>query len=141
VIIDGDAARAARREATGDEIVYRLERHDFVFPPEWPLAATDVVQQALDEAWPTDRYVREVIAHLLGADAWKRLLDLKPYVADLEHIYDTVWAAYGLSSGESSSSRDSSATGGESSKPKSSASTASTRGGSSRAKRAARGGS
>jgi hypothetical protein len=134
VQIDGNAARVARREGKGKQIDYTLGDQTFVFPVEYPLSATELTQQAIDEGWPNNRYIRAMLEHLMGSDRWADYLALKPSLDDVNYLYDEIWSAYGLTVGESDSSPDSSATGGESSKPNSNASTTSTPARSSRAK-------
>lgn len=126
--IDGDAARAARREARNGDLDYVLAGEVFELPPELPLIVTDIEQQALDEKWELRRYYVEMVKLLLGDEAWQRLWSTcKPSYADLKHLWGQALEAYSVDQGESPSSPDSSATGGERSKRRSSASTKSTR--------------
>lgn len=125
--IDGNAARAARRERLGEPIEYTLGATTVTFPVELPLSVTDVVAQAIEEKWEDGRYYRALFADILGDEQWQALWAEKPSAGDLHDLWQSLQDAYAADQGESSSSPNSSATGGESSKPKSGRSTKRTR--------------
>lgn len=125
--IDGNALRAARREALGEPVVYTLGDSEVEFPPELPLTVVDINQQAQDETWDDGRYFRALFAEILGDAQWDRLWAEKPSLADLADAWKALLESYAVAEGELNSSPDSSATGGESSKPKSAGSTKRTR--------------
>lgn len=125
--IDGNALRAARREALGETVEYTLGEATVQFPAELPLTVTDIAQTSLDEEWDDSRYYRALFAEILGDEQWQRLWAEKPSLADLADAWKALLESYAVGPGESNSSPDSSATGGESSKPKSAGSTKRTR--------------
>lgn len=128
--IDGNALRAARREAAREPIEYTLDDETFTFPVEMPL---EVVLAAGDFA---DRARYETVARGLkaafGDEQWPRFLAHRPSKDDCIALWADLLTAYSVTEGESSSSPASSATGGESSKPSSNDTTESTPGPSSR---------
>lgn len=128
-MIDGDAARAARREALGRHVVYRLGGRDWHFPVEMPLTVLDLEKKAEDEEWTMRRFLPEAIRLLLADQAadFFAIPDLSE--ADLVDCWNSVLNAYAVTPGESQPSPDSSTEkGGGSSKRNSSGSTRSTRG-------------
>lgn len=127
--IDGNALRAARREALGEPIEYTLGEATVTFPVEMPLTiVTDIQPKALEEDWPDEKYLPAILSEMLGDEQWQRLWTQRPSLLDLRDLWRLLLDAYGVSQGESTSSPASSATGGESSKPKSGGSTKRTRG-------------
>lgn len=125
--IDGDAARVARREARDDEVVYTLGGVDYQLPVEIPLDVLELEDRAVAEAWSTRRYRLAMLEALLG-EQWQAFRATPGLSGeDIEAAWSEVLAAYGVTQGESSSSPDSSAPGGERSKRSSNGSTRSTR--------------
>lgn len=125
--IDGNALRAARREALGGAITYTLGDASVEFPPELSLTVVDLIEQARAEEWDNNRYYRALLTEILGDEQWARLWAEKPTLDDLAAAWTALLNAYAVGPGESNSSLDSSATSGESSKPKSAGSTKRTR--------------
>lgn len=125
--IDGNALRAARREALGEKVTYTLGGASVEFPSELPLTVVDLNAQAVDEKWDDARYYRSLFLEILGAEQWDRLWAEKPSLADLSDAWQALLNTYAVGPGESNSSPDLSATGGESSKPKPAGSTKRTR--------------
>lgn len=129
MILDGDAARAARREARGKPPVYRLDGRDYTFPVEMPLDVLEISEKAIAEDWTMHRYRSESLRAMLGDEQWEAFR-ATPHLSeeDLQDVWVQVNKTYAVTEGESTSSPGSSATGGESSKQKSSGSTRKTRG-------------
>jgi hypothetical protein len=143
VRIDGDAARAARREAKGGDIVVTLGGRDIRFPVEMPLDVPEAAAKLLEDKPDASMHeYRSVVVRALLVDdeQWAQLRAARPSADDLAFVYDEVLAAYAVSTGESSPSADSSEPAGGSSKPSSPRSTTSTRARSSSRAKAARAG-
>lgn len=124
-LIDLDAARAARREKAGDPVRFRFAGETFEFPLELPLASDTVVQEAREDKWSDERFLRAWLQAVLG-DSFDRLIVLGVTREDLGELFDQAMRHFKTSMGESAPSASSSRRAGGSSKRSSRRSTAKT---------------
>lgn len=106
--IDGDAARAARRVARGDDpLIYILDGVEYRLPDEMPVEFAEAAQRG---------DVLAALRALFGDDAEK--IYRRGYsVEDVAHLSAELAAAYGIGQGNSSRSGGSSETTGPPSPP------------------------
>lgn len=104
--IDLDAARAARREASGEAPVIVFGGKEFTLPVELPLEAAEVINKITSSANGTE--ISDVFKVLLG-DRYQEFRELGPSVPDVLAFFDEIAPAYGVKSlGESQASAGSS---------------------------------
>lgn len=115
---DVDALLAQKDEASRAPKTLTWRGRDWELPPALPLEAADLLARG--------RYL-DVLLMLVGPDQTPAFRAQRPTMDDAEAIIDhAVPVLYGITSGESSASSDSSESTGERPRPTSDASTAST---------------
>jgi hypothetical protein len=107
--VDLDAARAARREAKGEDIIVRFGGNDFTMPPELPFEVVEVLGDIRDAGEDAPRMANAIFQmfQILLGDQFETFKAARPSMDDLNAMLEGVMAEYGVTLGEQEASADS----------------------------------